>query len=124
MLAAEIVGLREEASRDRVRDESVVRFESDLGPWRVWRREQQRANLLVEIAQSGVMSKQGIIDLSKTLGDGLVGAEFLAHAHEGTNDVDAHDACLGAVEDIGCLQRAMFRERERSVFAMLAASGL
>jgi len=89
---------------------SVVRFESDLAPWRVGRREQQWANLLVEIAKGGIMGEHGIFDLGQAFGRDVIGGKCFAQADERGDERNAHLNGLWTVEGIGGHERAMLGE--------------
>lgn len=102
---------------------SASRVESDLGLGLFGRWEQERTNLLIKVAQGGVVGKQGFVYFGEAFGDRRVGAEFLAHPHKGANDIDAHGLSPVTIENICSLERAMFGEGE-GAGAASAAPGL
>src|ERR1022692_1686743 len=87
-----------------------VAVEADAPLWRFGRRREERQEFLVDVAQGGVVQKNGFVNLGKTFEDGGVGGEFFAHLHKGADNVEAHLDGLRAVQDIGSLQRAVFGE--------------
>jgi hypothetical protein len=115
------VKIRGDAFERRLEEISVVGFETDLAPWWVRRREQKWENLLVKIAQRGIMGKQGFIDLSETPGDDVIGAEFFAHPDECPDYVDAHGLSFGAVENVSGLKGAVLGKGKRKGTASAAA---
>jgi hypothetical protein len=60
--------------------------------------------------QRRIVEKQCLIDLSETFEDGGIRRELLADFDESPNDKDAHAHGVGAIQDIGGLQRAVFGE--------------
>ena len=71
-----------------VRDGVFFDVEADFGfGGRGWRLE-QRAELLEDFAQRGVVEQQGFVYFGEALEDGGVGGEVLAHFDEGADDVN------------------------------------
>ncbi len=83
---------------------------SDLGPWRVRRREQKWTNLLVETAQRGVMGEHGIFDLGQAFRHGMIGGEGFAQADERGDEGHAHLNSFWTVEHIGGHERPVLGE--------------
>ena len=100
-----------------------VAVESDAPFWRFGRRREERQEFLVDVAQGGVVQENGFVNLGKTLEDGGVGGEFLAHLHKGADDVKTHLDGLRAVQDIGSLQRAVFGENLNALGKFEAGQG-
>jgi hypothetical protein len=112
-----------EPSSHAVREGVFFDVKADFGFWgRGWRLE-QRAELLKDLAERGVVEQQGFVNLGQAPEDGGVGGEVLAHFDEGANDVQAHGNSAGAVENRGRHQGAVFGEGVRQITPS-AAPGL
>src|SRR5437867_1729669 len=97
--------LRAVFSFDAVGDGVFFDVEADFGLGRQRWRLEQRAQLLVDVAQRDIVHQQGFIYFGQAFEDGCVGREFFAHFDEGTDEIDAHRNGPGAVEDI-CRHKA------------------
>jgi hypothetical protein len=97
---------------------------ADLGPLRSgWRRE-QRVQFQVDVPQGDVVGEEGPVDFGQALQDGGIGGQVLAHSDEGADDEKAHFDCLGAVENRGGHERAMFGEGKGTILPVATASRL
>jgi hypothetical protein len=80
-------------------------------------REQQWANLLIEIAQSGIVREHRFFDLRQAFGHDLIGGECLAQPDESGDQGDTHLNGLRTVKHIGGHERAVFGESKRQIAA-------
>jgi hypothetical protein len=77
---------------------------------RLWGRRQKWTQLLVEIAQGGIMKKERVINLREPFHHGAVRGQLVAHLHERANDKHTHLHGAVAPENIRCLESAVFGE--------------
>src|ERR1039458_6272619 len=108
-------------SSDSVWHGVFLDVEADLGFRRCRRRRKQRAEMLKDFAQGGVVEEQGPVNFGQAPEDGGVGGEVLAHFDKSADDVQAHGNRAGAVENRGGDQGAVFGEGERPIFQMLTS---
>ena len=99
-------------------------MEADFAPGPTWRRGKEGLQLSVDVAQHEIVHEELAVDPCQSLEEVGPVREFSAHADEGPHDIDAHLSSLGAVDDVGRLQRTMFGKGKGEIFPMLAASGL
>ena len=99
-------------------------MEADFAPGPTWRRGKEGLQLSVDVAQHEIVHEELAVDPCQSLEDVGPAHELSAHADEGPHDIDALLCSLGAVDDVGRLQRPMFGKGKGEIFPMLAASGL
>lgn len=74
------------------------------------RRQEQRADLLVEVAQGRVVRQEYLLDVSQTLLHLRALQQVLPHLYERPDDENAHLDCWQAVKHVGGHDRAMLGE--------------
>jgi hypothetical protein len=77
---------------------------------RFLRRREERAQLLVEIAQRRIMEEECVINLREPLHEGIVRRQLITTFYEGTDDIDTHLDRLSAVQNICRHQRPKLGE--------------
>ena len=97
---------------DAVRHGVFFDMEADFRFWGCGRRLEQRAELMKDFTQGGVVEEQRFVNFCQALEDGSVGSEVLAHFNKGADDLDAHGNSAGAVENSSCHKGPVFGESE------------
>src|SRR5580658_2075503 len=92
----------------------------NFGAGKFRRRLKQRQQLLINIAQGGVVLKQGFVDFGQSFRDGRVGGQYLALLDKGADNVDAHRDRPGTVQDIRSHHGAMLGEDVREILEVMA----
>src|SRR5437763_10428335 len=103
----------DKSSFDAIRNGIFFDMEADLGFRRFWGRLEQRAEFLVDVAESAVVEKQGFVNFGQALKDGSIGSEILTHSDERANHINTHGNRAWAAQDIGGHKRAMFGKSVR-----------
>ena len=89
----------------------ALRLKSNPRLWRgFWRRREKWTQLLVEIAQGGIMEEERAINLREPFHHGAVRGKLVAHLHERADYKHAHLHGPRAVEDVRGLERTVFGE--------------
>ena len=88
----------------------VVTSEADLLVRWVRGRQEKRSDFLINIAQCGVMRHQSLFDISHALSHYLILRQNFPQPDKSPNDVNTHGNRPRAIENIGGLESAMFRE--------------
>ena len=84
-------------------------MKTDSAPGRrLGRRREQGQKLLIQVTQRRVVDKERLVNFSEALENGGVSCKLFTDFHESPNNKDAHPHRIGAVQDIGDLQRAVF----------------
>jgi hypothetical protein len=93
---------------------------SDFWSWSFGWWLEQRQEFLVNIAQSGVVLKEGFVDFSQALQNCFVGGQHFTLLDESADDVNAHRDGLGAVQDVRSHDSAVLSEGVRKMFDISA----
>src|SRR5215471_3890300 len=85
-------------------------MEANLFSWRFRQRREEGPELLVKIAQLGVVHEKRLVDLGKTFLDSGIRGELPAHFKERADHEKAHLNRALTAKNIRCLQRAVLGE--------------